>query len=300
MNILSFDIGGTSIKYGVVDRNGTIVHKDSVKTPDADCKNAIPALIINIFQKLPKDHKIGAIGISTAGLIDSEKGIVTLSANLPGYTGCKLKDKIEPKTGVKVFVENDANCAALGEMWKGAGQNSKFIVFLTLGTGVGGACILNEKLYKGFHGFAGEFARLAGNSSILEKKERTDFLFDKTASTSSLVSRYQKLKGETINGLELMNKVKYKEETALKIYDDFIDSLCGGLDTVVSLFDPEVIVVGGGISAQGDFFFSHLNKVFQQYIPKGYEDVLIKKAILENDAGIYGAAYICHHKDYVV
>ena len=300
MNILSFDIGGTSIKYGVVEKSGIIVQKDSVKTPVADCKNAIPDLIINIFQELSRDHKISAIGISTAGLIDSDKGIVTLSANLPGYTGCKLKEKIEPKTGVKVFVENDANCAALGEMWKGAGKNSKFIVFLTLGTGVGGACILNEKLYKGFHGFAGEFARLAGTSSILERKERTDFLFDKTASTSSLVNRYKKLTGQTINGLELMNKVKEKDAQALKVYDDFIDSLCGGLDTVVSLFDPEVIVVGGGISAQGEFFFSHLNKVFQKYIPKGYEDVQIKKAMLENDAGVYGATYICLHKDYVV
>ncbi|HBM14967.1 MAG TPA: ROK family protein [Lentisphaeria bacterium] len=300
MNFLSFDIGGTSIKYGVVDSKGLIIQKDSVKTPGADCKNAIPEIIINIFQELSREYKIEAIGISTAGLIDSEKGIVTLSANLPGYTGCKLKEKIEAKTGVQVFVENDANCAALGEMWKGAAKNNKFIIFLTLGTGVGGACILNGKLYKGFHGFAGEFARVSAASGILEGKQRDEVIYDKTASTSSLVNRYKKLTDQSIDGLELMTRVKAKEESALIVYDDFINSLCNGLDTIVSLFDPEVVVIGGGISAQGDFFFSHLNKVFQVYIPKGYEDVIIKKALLENDAGIFGAAYVCLHKNYIV
>ncbi|MCP4179162.1 MAG: ROK family protein [bacterium] len=301
MRILSFDIGGTFIKYGILDNNGDIIIKDKFPTPKTNCKNTIPNLLSRKANDLKSKHNIDAIGVSTAGQVDSIKGkIVFCHSNLPDFTGCEIKNIIETHTNIITYVENDANCAALGEMWHGAGKGHKYIVCLTLGTGVGGAIIINGKIYKGFHGFAGEFSRMAVVGKMLEPNERGKFVLDKTASTNSLLNRYKKATGKEISGQELMNLVKEKDESASLAYQDFLDSLQFGIDTIVNFFDPEIIIIGGGISAQGNYFFDKVNKIFKEQAYPGYDDIIIKKAELENDAGLLGAAYICINKKYEI
>ncbi|HJO93039.1 MAG TPA: ROK family protein [Victivallales bacterium] len=301
MKILGFDIGGTFIKYGILDENGNIISKDKLPTPKSNCKNTIPDLLSFKANELKQKYNIDAIGISTAGQVDSSKGeIIYCSGNIPDFTGCEIKKIVESNTKINTSVENDANSAALGEMWQGAGKGHKYIVCLTLGTGVGGAIIINGRIYKGFHGFAGEFSRMAVVGKMLEPNERGKFVLDKTASTNSLLVRYKKATGKEISGQELMKLVKQEDESAVLAYQDFLDSLQFGIDTIVNFVDPEMIIIGGGISAQGGYFFDKVNKIFREQAYPGYDDIIIRKAELENDAGLLGAAYICINKQYEI
>ncbi len=300
MNILSFDIGGTFIKYGVLNQEGKILYRSKVQTPKTDCKITIPAEITRLIDEISLNFGINNIGISTAGQVDSRNGIVSYANYLlPNYTGCELSNIIKGRFGIETFVENDANCAALGEMWKGAGVDSSNFICLTLGTGVGGSIILNRKLYKGSHGAAGEFGDLITTKEYLTG-DKHEYVYNNSASTRSLINRYTMLTGKKIDGPELMIKVKNKDNKAVNVYNDFFNSLISGLVNITYILDLDRIVIGGGISAQGDYFFDELNSRFNKILTPSFKKTNIKiiKAELENDAGLLGACYICLNRDY--
>ncbi|HJO95856.1 MAG TPA: ROK family protein [Victivallales bacterium] len=296
MNICCFDIGGTSIKYGIVSNDGMILEKGNFLTPSSNCKKTIPEKLIEYTNEFKKEYKIKLIGISTAGYVDCEKGMVTYSLFIPGYNGCKIVELVEKGTGIETLVENDANAAALGEMWVGAGKNHKNIACITIGTGIGGAIILNRKLYAGSHGFAGEMGEIRVSS--VEKNIGTKATLHKCASTRGLLDNYKKLTGNNISGIELMKLVKNDDSSAVKTFNEFLNNLATGIITVAAILDTEAIVVGGGMSAQGDYVFKKLNKIFRDNVLPVYRDVNIVKAELENDAGLLGACYIALNKDY--
>lgn len=294
-NILVFDVGGTLTKYGVIEESGKILFTDSFLTKKENCRITVPESIIKKTIEVKNKFNIGCIGISSAGQINCANGsVIYANDNLPDFTGCKLAGIIEHQTEVKTFAENDANCAVLGEMWQGAGKSFNYFVCLTLGTGVGGAVILNRKLLLGAHNAAAEFGRINGKSKILN----TETVFDKTSSTCSLIERYRKLSGININGNELLERVKSADELAITAYNDFLESLADGLYNVTCCFDPEVIIIGGGISAQGSFLLDKLNTLYQQKIMSAHKSIKIIKAEQENNSGLLGAAYICLERNY--
>ncbi|MCF7791385.1 MAG: ROK family protein [Victivallales bacterium] len=297
MNYLSYDIGGTFIKYGIINDEGEILLKDKFHTPKENCKTTIPAELIKKANSLNSEYNLKNIGISTAGQVSSTKGLVGYTANLPDFSNCKIVEAVENGTGIKTLVENDANCAALGEMWKGAGKNFRYSVCITLGTGVGGAVIINRELYKGAHEVASEFGRLIIGGPVPGSDE---FVFDNTGSTKSLIKRYELLTGESITGEELMKLVKKRKSEALYVYMEFLNYLITGIRTIAYFFDPEVIIIGGGISAQGKYFFDKVNSIYQNTVLPAYKHIKIVKAGLENDAGILGGAYICKNQDYSI
>ncbi|WP_040213382.1 ROK family protein [Clostridium polynesiense] len=299
-NIACFDVGGTFIKYAVINSQGDILTKNKFPSPVNDCKNAVPECIIIKTKELMKDYLLQGIGISTAGVVDNIKGeIITATDNLPGYAGAKLSEVIYKELGIKTFVENDVNAAALGEMWKGAAVNKDTFVCMTLGTGVGGAIVINNKLYKGVNNGAGELGHMILNEKGQSCNCGCIGCYERYASTSAFIRMYlenshnEGIEIPTITGEEIMLRVKSGETLACRIYDEFMDHIANGLASIAHILDPGLIVIGGGISAQGEDFFLELNKRFKSSAMASYaENTMIVPAKLQNDAGLLGACYI--------
>lgn len=295
-NFSCFDIGGTFIKYGIVREDGVILTNGKFKTPNSNCCINIPKILIEYINKIRKSYSIESVGISTAGQVDSIKGeIIYATDNLPNYTGTKLSKIIENETGLKCSVENDVNAAALGEMWKGAGVNKKNFVCITLGTGIGGALIIGGRLYRGTSGIAGEIGHIIINEGGEKCTCGGRGCFERYASTSTLVRNYKK-ESETdgnIDGEKILQKVKDGNEIAIKVYDEFLNHIVTGLLSITYILNPELIIVGGGISNQGKPFFDEINRRFKQ---RGMESFTlhtqIVQAKLANDAGLIGACYL--------
>ncbi|HJO93393.1 MAG TPA: ROK family protein [Victivallales bacterium] len=289
MNILCFDVGGTFIKTGIVDGEGRITIKDNFPTPLVNCRESIPDKISEYTNRIIDNFDIDCVGISTAGQVDSEQGIITYAnENLPDFTGCRLADDVEKSTGLKTFAENDANCAAIGEMWMGAGKNADSFVCITLGTGVGGSIVLNRKLYKGPHNSAGEIGYLKIGNTCL----------DKCGSTIGLLKDYKTLTDHDVDGIELFELIKKGNKVALRVYNDFLNNLVDGILNTVYVIDPELIIIGGGISSQGKLFFNEVNRLFHKKSLAVHKSINIVKAELENSAGLTGAYYIASNRNY--
>lgn len=293
-NIACFDIGGTFIKYAIINSNGEIILKNKIPTPDNDCKNTIPNLIIQRTKLMREDYEIHGIGISTAGIVDPESGLITLAPNLQGYDGANMIEDIQTGTGLKVAIENDVNAAAIGEMWKGSAKGRNTFVCITIGTGVGSGIVINGKVIKGANGAAGEL----GHIIINEDGEKCNCgkigCYERYASTSAFIRNYlQGVKDESITGEEIMNRVDRGEPWAIEVYNKFLDNITTGIVSLVHLLDPGLIVIGGGISAQGERFFKEIRNRFSERALSIYtKNTQIVQAELINDAGIYGAAYL--------
>jgi len=257
MNILCFDIGGTYIEYGIVNVKGELTCHDKFPTPKINCNDTIPSAICEQAKPLIAWHNIACIGISTAGQVNHQKGdIVYANDNLPNYTGCMLSSKVAFDTGLKVYVENDAHCAALGETHFGAGKNAKHFFCLTLGTGVGGAIILNRKLYKGANHSAGAIGYLPSQNDCV----------DKTISTRGLLRAYHSITGQEISGVELFKLIKQQDNTALTVYRKFIDNLVDTIVNINYLFDPELIILGAQSLHKGSIFSMILINAFSKNV----------------------------------
>jgi glucokinase len=295
LNRLCFDIGGTFIKYGVVDINGKILYKNKVSTPKNNCKVSIPNIICCEAKEIRKKYNIVSIGISTAGQVDSNAGEIIFAAdNIPEYTGTNFKGIVKEELGIKCYVENDVNAAALGELWLGSGQGENTFLCITLGTGIGGAIIINRTLYKGAGGNAGELGHMIINENGEKCACSLNGCYERYASTSALVRAYAKAVDiESINGQKIINKVIAGDKIAIRVYDEFIDHIVNGLVGITHIIDPGLIIIGGGISEAGEMFFDEINRRFKKKVIASYSKYTkIVKAALGNDAGLIGACYI--------
>lgn len=300
-NVVCFDVGGTSIKYAVINSDGDILCKGRFSTPDHDCKFTIPENMIKIVEKLKADYELYSIGICTAGLIDSKNGVVITANNFSEYSGAKLSEALKNGTGLDTFVENDVNAAALGEMWKGAAKGSDTFVCIALGTGVGGAIVIDGKVVKGVSGAAGEIGHIIVNEHGEPCGCGTTGCYERYASTSAFIRSYinrakeqgLKIDENDVDGEVIMNLVSNGNKLAIEVYNDFLEHIVTGIVSVTHLLDPGLIVVSGGISAQGKILFKELNHRFTIRVMKDYaKHTNIVQAQLKNDAGIYGACYI--------
>lgn len=300
MNIACFDIGGTFIKYAVINEKGEILFKDKFLTPRANCKIAIPELLVEKIKEVSNYFKIDAAGISTAGQVDSSKGeIVFATENLPGYTGATISQHLRDELNIPSYVENDVNAAAAGEMWMGAGMGKKNFVCITLGTGVGGAIIIDGKLYKGISGAAGELGHISINEEGEECTCGCAGCLERYASTSAFIRAYKDaarkagIEATDANGETIMELVRNDDAVAVEVYKEFLSHVGTGLASIVHILDPGLIVVGGGISAQGQIFIDELKEAFASKAMKSYVDHTdIVSAKLMNDAGVFGACYL--------
>ena len=309
--LIGVDLGGTTIKFAILTENGEIQQKWSLRTNILDDGSHIVPDIINSINhhldlyKMSRDQFIG-IGMGTPGTIDREKGTVIGAYNLNWKTTQNVKEEIEQGTGMQFALDNDANVAALGERWKGAGNEGDDVAFITLGTGVGGGLISNGKLIHGVVGAGGEVGHMivkpdgylctCGNHGCLEQYASGSGIVHIAQDIAEEYEGNSRLKAMIDNGDEITAKIVFdlaKENDYLA--NTVVDEVCFylGLATanLSNALNPEYLVIGGGVSAAGEFLLKRVKQIFEKFAVAAVRTSReLMLADFGNDAGVIGAA----------
>ncbi|AKL94124.1 glucokinase GlcK [Clostridium aceticum] len=308
MYYIGIDLGGTSIKVGIVSEEGEILIKTSSATP---VKKGFEGVLVRIkelidevmIEKKIDKKNIAAVGIGIPGAC-SQEGFVYFASNL-FWKKVPLAERLHEMTGLKVYVENDATVAAVGEYIKGVTKGKKNAIFLTLGTGVGGGFIINNKIYSGSHGIGAEVGHMVIGKNFYDCTCGNHGCLETFVSATALIKYCKKLLEENKESLvfhrvdgnldNLTAKIIFDcarkgDSTALKVIDRMTHYLAIGLANLINLFDPEVIAIGGGVAEAGDVFIEKLREEVKKYIyVKDMNVTEIVLAELKNDAGIIGS-----------
>lgn len=306
---IGIDLGGTFVKYGLVGEGGEIIEKGKVPTP-AGCRYAeTMEVIVSAVRRLAKHGAlVCGLGIGVPGVVDGVKGIVRLSGNL-GWENKPLAEDMSERLGILAVLTNDANAAAFGEYACGAGSEYKSVVLLTLGTGVGSGIVLNGRLYEGSAGAGAELGheviRFGGEKCACGRRG----CFEAYASATALIKQTKRAMEKdrqsmlwrlcggdinNVNGKTVFDAATMGDAAAKRVVNNYLRYLSEGLANIANAFRPEAILIGGGISAQGE----SLTKPLQKRVDKlmlghgAYAPVKIKTASLGNDAGLVGAAML--------
>lgn len=283
--VLCFDIGGTSIKYGVAaEQLGELQFFDCGESPtDAKTQKGpgIEGRILEWTGQWKERYPLEGVAISTAGMVDWRTGeIVYANDNIPAYAGINMAQSVERMYGLPCAVENDVNCAALGEAVYGAGRGADSIVCLTVGTGVGGAVILEQRLWHGCTGSAGEVGYMPLRGASLESG----------ASVTALLDRVESRLGCRLDGKQVFSKAKEGHKICMEEIEGLCEALAEGIACCVCLLNPEMVVLGGGIMAQEAYLRPVLEKKLRGCLPPQLgESVRLSFAQLGNRAGMAGA-----------
>ena len=295
----AIDIGGTSVKLGVVDENGAVLAKaeesvnfDGYQTPVLTTVLRAAKQFLTEQGKKPED--LAGIGVSATGQIDSKAGVVAgTCGNFPNYIGSPIKAELEAAFGLPVTVANDANCMCLGEVWVGGAKGYTDVIGVTLGTGVGGGILTGGHLLEGSRGLGGELGHFRTHAldGALCTCGATG-CWEHYAATTALVRQAQSFNEAWNNGRVIFEQAQAGNTRILTILDDWIDEIAQGLAGMVHIFNPQLILIGGGVSAQQELLIDPLaKKVRASIMPAFAEGLEIRAAQLHNDAGMVGAVY---------
>ena len=310
--IIGIDLGGTSVKLAILTTVGEIQEKWSIKTNILDeGSHIVPDIIDSIKHRfetygLTKEDFLG-VGMGSPGVVDSEAGTVIGAYNLNWKTLQLVKDQFESALGLPFFIDNDANVADLGEQWVGAGNNNPNVVFMTLGTGVGGGVIAAGNLIRGVKGAGGElghitvdfdapFACTCGKKGCLETVASATGIVNLTRRYAEEYAGDAKLKqliddGEEVTAKDVFDLAKEGDDLALIVYRHFSNYLGVACANIAAVLNPAYIVLGGGVSAAGEFLLDGVRNVFaDNSFPQIKESTQIVLATRGNDAGVLGAA----------
>ncbi|GCF92298.1 glucokinase [Enterococcus florum] len=309
--LLGIDLGGTTAKFAILTPEGEVQQKWSIDTNILDAgSHIVPDIVESINHHLElyamKPEQFIGIGMGTPGSVDSEKGTVIGAYNLNWTTLQPVKELIEKGTGISFYIDNDANVAALGERWKGAGDNEPDVVFMTLGTGVGGGIVMNGQLLHGVAGCAGEIGHVTVDPGGFECTCGKRGCLETVASATGVVRVARQMaeeyaggsqlkarldNGEDITSKDVFDLAKEKDDLALMVVDRvtfFLGLACGNLGNTLN---PSTIIIGGGVSGAGEFLRSRVESYFKEFtFPQVRESTDIKLAELGNEAGVIGAA----------
>ncbi|MFC1690750.1 ROK family protein [Nanoarchaeota archaeon] len=270
--LIGVDVGGTNISAGrVVDDSleGTVL---SVPTKSHGKEQEVIEQITRLVDHLRGEDKLEAIGIGVPTFVDDKQGIVYDTTNIPSWKEVQLKKILEEKYGIPVYVNNDANCFALGEHYFGHGKNHKNIVGVTLGTGLGSGIIINSKLYTGTNCAAGELGEMVINDNKrLQSYCSGEFFKDD-------------------NPKLLAKKAREEDPAAIADYEKFGNNLGIALSYIVLAYDPEIIILGGSIAKSHDVFENAMKETLKESIPKRIYDKLQIKVSENENMGVLGAA----------
>ena len=288
--IAALDIGGTSIKSGIWTGETILEQREW----DTHAKNGGPYVMERVKEILHSYGKFDAIGISTAGQVDSQKGcIVYANENIPDYTGMQIQTILEEEFSVPAAVENDVNAAAVGEGQFGAGADSRNFLCITYGTGVGGAIVTDKKLYSGSSCSAGEFGGILVHPEDRICGQPFSGCYEKYASATALVAMAQKIDESLDNGRKIFARLEEMQVRA--VVDRWIDEIVWGLITVIHIFNPEKVILGGGVMAQ-PYILEQVKEKTAREIMSSFCGVRLEAAKLGNQAGLLGAAYLAGQK----
>lgn len=301
---IGIDLGGTFIKFGVIDELGTIVHEDILPTSaDTSAEDVILNLIkaVELSKSYAKESQIeiGGVGIGTPGIVDKTNRIVVGAAeNIVGWENVFLADRIEKATGLKTSLNNDANMMGLGEQKFGAAQGFTDVLFITVGTGIGGAIIINGKLFGGYDNRGTEMGHIPLIADGIPCACGSVGCLEAYASTSALVKQFEEkaaAKGiqskKEIDGKFIVNLYHQLDPLAVECMDNHFNYLGRGIAGLVNIFSPQKVVIGGGISESGDFYIEQIDAYFRKYVMQDCAvNTSLVSAQLGNKAGMLGAA----------
>ena len=287
MKVLVFDVGGTSIKYGYCIDN-QLVESHEIPT---EAKKGGRHIMDTLISLIGAQEGYDAIGISTAGQVNAEEGfIIYANENIPNYTGIRIREELEALYHVPVAVENDVNAAATGEAIYGAGNAYDNFLCLTYGTGVGGAIVQNKEVYHGSGFCAAEFGAIVTHAE--EKINQADYFdgcYERYASTTALVRMAMAYDPALDNGRKIFQRLDDPQIQA--ILDRWVDEIMLGLTTLTHVFNPNCIILGGGIMVQ-PLILEKIRQKVSKYIMPSFAHVEIKPAELGNTAGLLGANHL--------
>ncbi len=302
--VFGVDVGGTTVKMGLFAASGDLLDKWEIPTVTADGGSQIlPDIADSIRAKMAEKNmnadQVRGVGIGVPGPVDQE-GVVHRAVNL-GWTQFNVSEELSRLTGLSAKAGNDANVAALGEMWKGGGRGYHSLVAVTLGTGIGGGIIINGKLLSGATGAGGEIGHMhmiddeeeacgCGNFGCLEEYASATGIVRLANRILERTTGDSILRGEDLSAKAVFDAVKEGDAVAILIAQEFGEILGKGLAIIATVINPEAIVIGGGVSKAGEILFEYIKPAFQKYVFHGSSDAKFTLATLGNDAGIYGAA----------
>jgi len=303
---IGIDLGGTNIKAGIVDRKGTVIHRLLTKTNyNADSQtiiNQIFKLIDEIIQNacIKKADVIG-IGLGSPGLIDKKGEIIIFSPNLPQWRNVPIKLLITEKFDKPCVLENDANAAAWGEKWAGAGKNSNSLVMLTIGTGIGGGIIIDNKLWRGVNNVAAEIGHMVIKMDGHKCSCGNNGCIEAYASATAMVRRFKELLKKGVSSLlensdeitaKMINDAAFQGDNAsLNIIRETGQFLGIAIVNIMHILNPALIVLSGGMIGSGDLLMNPIKEtVKKSAFESSYKETNILFSELGNDVGIIGAA----------
>lgn len=310
MYYIGIDLGGTNIVAGLVDENNNLIDKLSTPTLRERPQTEIIADISKVTNDLLAKHNlaikdVSSLGIGSPGSCNDDDGIVIFAGNL-GFKNTPIREELQKHLDIDVRLANDADCAALGEFYA-SGANAKSFIAITLGTGVGGGIVLDGKLLTGKHYAAAEIGHIGVVAGGEQCSCGRQGCFEAYCSATALIREINKAaKGDEPTILTEMVGDNFTHTDAKMVFDardkgdavatriikEYYDMLAEGVGSIINIFDPEVIVFGGGVSAQGDKLVKELLERLEKFAFGGVVKTQIKVATLGNDAGIIGAALI--------
>lgn len=281
MRVLCFDIGGTNIKYGVVE-DAKFLEKGILDTNAKEGKEKLTNRLVDIAKKMKEAYQIKGIGISCAGSVNFDKAYIDIAPDaLPSFSDWDFRKIFKENVGLDCIADNDVNSFAKAECVAGAAKDFDHFVVITVGTGIGGAIVMNDEIWRGKNYNAGEVGRiLIGNAK-----------WESVASTSALIKEAKRAGLEVNNGVELFKLYDNHDEIAIAVVNRFYDLLGVGMANLVYMFNPEAIIIGGGISKR-ESFASSVEKYMNSHLPYGFRGTAkVLSATYRNDGGMIGAYY---------
>jgi glucokinase len=307
MNIVGVDLGGTKVRAVLADGTGKLLARTDRPTQADKGLDAVIDNIVSVINKVMSKSTPGevlAIGIGAPGPLNPRTGVVFSPPNLPGWTDVPLRDLIEAKLGLPVYLGNDANLAALGEYTFGAGKEYRYLVYITVSTGIGGGIIEDGNIINGARGAAGEIGHMTikldgpvcncGNIGCFEalasgtaiRKRALDLL---DTNRPTLLRELSNNNLDSVNAVMVEKAAKLGDEAALELLYETAIYLGVGITNILHLFNPEIVVIGGGVSQVGDLIFEPLRaEVNRRAMPAFRENVPIVPTDLGDDVGLYG------------
>lgn len=312
---IGIDIGGTTVSAGLVDENDRILWKKKIETRAWQTPERVILRIGDMVQSLLKEAEVEAgtlthIGVGCAGLIDRTNGEVIYSNNIE-WQHVPLGEMLGERFGCKVYVDNDAVCATLGEFVAGAGREADSMVMITIGTGIGGGLILHNRLYHGRNGAAGILGHMVIKKDGLPCNCGRRGCFEVYASVTALIREAEaaaercqdsvlaRLKEENgkLDGMTIFQAIAQEDACALEVFDTYTSDLASGIGSLINIFNPQIFVIGGGLSGEGERLLAPVrNKVKTQLYCGSLAMPAIRAAQLGNDAGIVGAAALADYQ----
>lgn len=293
-NYMVFDVGGSKVKYAVINEDGEFLIKGDYLSSNFNFEK-FQSDIISVTLENKEKYNVAGIAFSCPGGVDSESGIIGGASALPCIHGPNFKKIFGEATGLPVEIENDANSAALGEVWKGAAKHNQNVLFAIIGSGIGGALIKNRRIHKGANLHGGEIGYMVMNL-LSENGTITFQTWSELAATGGLVRQIAKMKGldpQKLNGQQIFDAAEAGDRDCIKAIDHFYLSLAHGLYNIQYVYDPEKIIIGGAISSRIDLIEQINQKldILLDAVSIAKVRPIIETCQFKNDANLLGALF---------